>query len=151
METRMQKVVFGQYESFAHRWFEEVWNQGRVEAIDEMLAEDGIAHGLSDANGNEPRGPAGLEPLFRKFRDAFPDIHITVDQTVSQGDLLAVRCSVNATYEGDPFDVGPTNQPVCFTGMCIFKIRDEKIVEAWNCFDFLTMYKQLGASVSFYD
>ena len=54
------------------RWFEEVWNKGREEAIDEMFAEDGIAHGLADESGEDMRGPTDYKPFFRKFREAFP-------------------------------------------------------------------------------
>ena len=45
--------------SILHRWFEEVWNKGREEAIDELFAEDGIAHGLADEQGEALRGPLG--------------------------------------------------------------------------------------------
>ena len=54
-----------------HRWFEEVWNKGREEAIDEMFADEGIARRLADENGQELRGPTGFNPFFRKFEMLF--------------------------------------------------------------------------------
>lgn len=133
------------YESFLHRWFEEVWNNQNEDAIDEMFAEDGIANGLTDAEGNALRGPEGFKQLHRAFLAAYPDLKITVEDTVTEGDKIAARCTVRATHMGEGLGVAPTNQPIEFTGLTIVKIKDGKIVEAWNEFDFMKMYSQIGA------
>lgn len=133
-------------ETLAHRWFEEVWNKGREDAIDEMFAVDGIAHGLFDERGNELRGPEGYKPFFRNFRKSFPDITVTIEDAVVEGDRIAVRCIVRGTHAGDGIGVAATNQPVEFTGMTIIRIEGGKIVEAWNNFDFSTMFKQMGVA-----
>ena len=127
-----------------HRWFEEVWNKGRTEAIEEMFAEDGIVHGLSDDSSNPLRGPAGFADFHARFRGAFPDIVVTVEDTVCEGDKIAARCSVRGKHSGDSLGFAATNAPVEFTGIAIVRVRDGKIVEAWNNFDFMTLYKQLG-------
>jgi steroid delta-isomerase-like uncharacterized protein len=132
-------------DTLLNRWFEEVWNKGRIEAIDEMFACEGIAHGLEDASGNELCGPEGFKPFFESFRSAFPNIHVTVEETVSEGDLIAARCTVKAMHSGDGLGMAATNQPVEFTGMTMVRVKDGKIVEAWNNFDFMAMFKQLGA------
>ena len=127
------------------RWFEEVWNRGREEAIDELFAEDGVAHGLADAGGAELRGPVGFKPFFRRFRESFPDIEVVVEDTVSEGDKVAARCSVRGRHQSDGLGFAATRQPVEFSGICIVRVRDGKIAEAWNNFDFMAMYQQLGA------
>jgi predicted ester cyclase len=134
-----------EYETFMHRWFEEVWNKGREDAIDELFAEDGIGHGLPTENGEPIRGPKEFKPFFRKFREAFPNIKVVVEETVSDGEKIACVCRVSAVHEGEGIGVNPTNQPIDFTGMVMVKIKDGKIVESWNCFDFMTMYSQVGA------
>lgn len=134
-----------EYESLIHRWFEEVWNNRSEDAIDEMFAEDGVANGLNDADGNPLRGPENFKTLHRAFLSAYHDLTITVEDTVSEGDKIAARCTVRATHTGDGLGVAPTDQPVEFTGMTIVKIKDGKIVEAWNEFDFMKMYSQVGA------
>lgn len=126
------------------RWFEEVWNNGREEAIDEMLSEDGIAHGLADENGEELRGASGFKPFFRNFRASFPDIRVTVEDTVAEGDKVAARCSVRATHRGDTLGYAATQRPVAIDGITIVHIRDGKIVEAWNNFDFQTLFRQIS-------
>ncbi|HLL74783.1 MAG TPA: ester cyclase [Pyrinomonadaceae bacterium] len=131
--------------ALVRRWFEEVWNKGRAEAIDEMFAEDGVAHGLSDAAGQPLRGPAGFRPFFRSFRDAFPDTEVTVEDVIAEGDKLAARCSVRAKHQGDTLGFTATGRPIEITGMTFLRVRDGKIIEAWNNFDFMTMFQQLGA------
>jgi predicted ester cyclase len=133
------------YETLIHRWFEEVWNKKREDAIDEMFAENGIANGLNDAEGNPLRGPEGFKVLHRQFLSAYPDLKITVEDTVIEGDKIAARCRVTGSHEGHGIGVAPTNQPVEFTGMTIVKVKDGKIIEAWNEFNFMEMYKQVGA------
>jgi steroid delta-isomerase-like uncharacterized protein len=126
------------------RWFEEVWNQGHEEVIDELFAADGIAHGLADEAGNAQRGPQDFKPFFRKFRSAFPEIEIVVEDTVAEGDKVAARCLVRGKHQSDSLGFAATGQSTEFTGITIVRIEQGKIVEAWNNFDFMTMYKQLG-------
>jgi steroid delta-isomerase-like uncharacterized protein len=128
-----------------HRWFEEVWNKGRAEAIDEMFAPDGVARGLADESGKELRGPVDFKPFFHKFRTAFPDIEVVVEDTVAEDDKVAARCTVRGKHQADTLGFAATNQPVEFTGITIVRISEGKIVEAWNNFDFMSMFKQLGA------
>ena len=125
------------------RWFEEVWNKGREEAIDEMFAEDGLAHGLADETGEPLRGATGFKPFFRNFRGAFPDIEVIVEDLIAEGDKVAARCRVRATHAGEGLGFAATKRPMEITGMTFVRVRDGKIVEAWNNFDFMGMFQQL--------
>jgi steroid delta-isomerase-like uncharacterized protein len=127
-----------------HRWFDEVWNKGREEAIDEMFAEEGVAHGLVDENGEELRGPTGFKPFFRRFRDAFPNMEVIIEDCICEGDQAAARCRVRAKHTGEGMGIAATGNPVEFTGMCIVRVKDGKIVEAWNNFDFMSLNQQIG-------
>lgn len=134
-----------QYETFMHRWFDEVWNNKSEKAIDEMCAEDVIANGLTDAEGNTVRGIDSYKNLFRAFISAYPDIKISVEDVIGEGDKIVARCRVSGTHTGDGLRIAPTDQSVEFTGMTIVRIEDGKIAEAWNEFDFMKMYSQIGA------
>jgi steroid delta-isomerase-like uncharacterized protein len=127
------------------RWFEEVWNKGRAEVIDELFAEEGVAHGLADASGEELRGPANFRAFQQNFREAFPDIEVVVEDTVAEGDKVAARCTVRGSHRGHTLGFAATERPAEFTGICIVRISDGRIVEAWNNFDFMSMFRQLGA------
>jgi len=127
---------------FIHRWFDEVWNNKNEDAIDEMLAADGVGYGLGAEN---IVGPENFKMFQRAFVSAYPDLKVTVEDTVVEGDKIAARCRVTGSHEGEGIGLLPTNQPVDFTGMVIVRVRDGKIVEAWNEFNFMEMYKQVGA------
>jgi len=127
------------------RWFDEVWNQGRADAIHEIFAEDGVAHGLSDDVNAPLKGPGGFLPFQAQFREAFPNIEVVVEDQIAEDDRVATRCSVRGKHAGDSLGFAATQAPVEFTGVTITRIKDGKIIEAWNNFDFLKMYKQLGA------
>jgi steroid delta-isomerase-like uncharacterized protein len=127
------------------RWFDEVWNKKRAEAIGEMFAADGVAHGLSSEAKTALKGPADFEPFHKIFCGAFPDIRVEVEDVIAEGDKVAARCSVRGVHGGDHLGIAASNAPVEFTGMVIAHVKDGKIVEAWNNFDFLLMNKQIGA------
>lgn len=126
------------------RWFEEVWNQGNSKVIDELLADDGVIHGLVDGNGNPVTGRQAFHEFHNQFRGAFPDIYVSVDDVIADGDRVVARCSVRGTHSGGHLGFAATDAPVEFDGIAIVRIKDGKIVEAWNQFDFLQMNKQLG-------
>ena len=128
-------------ESIVRRWFKEVWDDGREEAIDELMAPYGVAYGLP---GGPIQGPTAFKSLFRMFRDALGDLTIEVVRTVTQGDMVAAHCHVTGRHSGFAFGGEPTNQPVDFWGIAIVRVEDGKIVEGWNCFDMLLMYQQIG-------
>ena len=130
--------------ALVQRWFNEVWNKGRVEAIDEMLAADGVAHGLTEDAENPMKGPADFKPFHETFRGAFPDIEVIVEDMIAEGDKVAARCAVRGKHSGEHLGVAASNAPVDFTGVAIVRIKDGKIIEAWNNFDFMKMNKQIG-------
>ena len=140
-----EQNISEQNKALIRRWFEEVWNEGRADAIAELFADDGVAHGLSDDAANPLRGPAGFLPFHAQFREAFPNIEVVVEDQIAEGDLVATRCSVRGKHTGRSLGFAATQAPVEFTGITITRIKDGKIVEAWNNFDFMKMYKQLGA------
>ena len=126
-----------------HRWFEEVWNKGRAEAVDELFAEDGLAHGLA-GQGGEMRGPSGFKPFLEQLRSAFPDIHITVEDTVAAGDKVAVRWVATMTHKGEMLGVAATAKQATVTGISIVRIADGKIAEGWNNWDLMGLMQQIG-------
>lgn len=126
------------------RWFEEVWNQGRSEAIDELMSDDVVIHGLSDPSGNPVRGADAFREFHRQFRGAFPSMNISVEDVIAEGDRAVARCDVRGQHTGAHLGFAATNNPVQFSGIAIVRIEDGRIAEAWNEFDFMEMNRQLG-------
>lgn len=121
-------------------WFHDVWDLGNEAAIDQLMAPGALVHGL----GEPIRGPEGFKPYFRTMRAALGDLEVEVVRTVVQGEMAAAHCRVIARHVGDALGGPPTGRPVEFWGITIARVVDGKLVEGWNCFDFLSMYQQLG-------
>jgi predicted ester cyclase len=126
-----------------HRWFEEVWNKGRESAIDEMSYHDVAGHGLQAPDGNEVNGMESFRAYFRQMQGALSDIHVEVEDVITEGELTVARCVVTARHTGEGLGKPPKGNPVHFTGMTMARIKEGKIAEAWNNFDFMTMYQQM--------
>ena len=126
------------------RWFEEVWNKGREEAIEEMFAEDGIAYGLGESEV-DVRGPAEYRPFFQRLRGAFPDIKVTIEDAISEGDKVGARWVAEMTHTGDHLGIPATGKRVKIRGVLISRFRDGKIIESWNSWDTLGLLQQIGA------
>jgi predicted ester cyclase len=125
-------------------WFKEVWDEGREEAIDRLADPDCVIHGLGGPGAPPMRGTAPFKELFRTFRQALGDLQIAVDRTVTEGDTCAAYCRVKGQHVGDALGMPITQRPVEFNGVTITIVRNGRIVEGWNCFDFLSMYQQIG-------
>jgi steroid delta-isomerase-like uncharacterized protein len=130
--------------TLVRRWFEEVWNQGREETIDELLAANGIGYGLGDTDVTL-RGPAGFKPFVRNLRGALPDIHMTIEDILAEGDKVTVRITVEGTHQGGQLGVAPTGRRVHIEGIVVVRIVNGQIVEGWNSWDQLGLLRQIGA------
>ena len=129
-------------DAIVRTWFNELWTQGQEQVIDRLLSPDAVAHGLP---GGPSLGTDGFRVVFKTFRGAFPDIRVDVERTVTEGDVVAAYCRVTGTHTGASLGIPPTGKRVDFNGVTIVRTADGMIREGWNCFDFLTMYQQLGA------
>jgi steroid delta-isomerase-like uncharacterized protein len=127
----------------AASWFEEVWNKGRLDAIDELLAPGAVGFGLAET-GTEVHGPEQLKPFVSNLRDAFPDLHITIDDMVAEADKVAVRFTVVGTHKGNGLKFPATGRKMNVTGMTIMQVIDGKLKHGWNNWDQLGMMQQLG-------
>jgi steroid delta-isomerase-like uncharacterized protein len=125
-------------------WFEEVWNKRNADAIDQFWVGDRPVHGLAGTHGGQVDSKVAFRTFHRNFSSAFPDLHVRVEQTVSEGDMTVARVLVTGTHAGEGLRVPPTGKPVRISGMCMVRVKDNHVVESWNNFDFLSMYEQIG-------
>src|SRR5262245_61174165 len=95
--------------ALARRWVEEVWNQRRTDTIDELVAPDGVCRSETGVL----RGPEEFKAqAHAPFLAAFPDLRITVEGTVAQGDEVVVRWHATGTHHGHGFGLAPTGKKV---------------------------------------
>jgi steroid delta-isomerase-like uncharacterized protein len=128
--------------TLARRYFEEVWNQGKVDVLDELLAADYVNH--TPSTGHPPKGPGGLKPIVLAIRRAFPDLHYTIDDVIATGENVVIRTTMTGTHEGDLFGIPPTHRKVKVMQIQIERIKDGRIVEHWRVTDELSLMRQLG-------
>ena len=126
------------------RWFNEVWNQGRQDLIDQLRAPDAIANGLGESD-KQVKGPAAFKTYFSRMRAALSDLRVKIDDILAEEDKVAVRLSIEGRHSGEGLGLPPTGRRVYFTGMAVIRIADGKIVEAWNNLDYLQLLIQIGA------
>ena len=125
------------------RWFQEVWNEGRVQTIYDLLAED--IHGWGqDLPGVEIRKPADFVKLYERIHGAFPNQKLTVEDAFGSGDRVVVRWSSVMTHTGDHLGVPASHKTVHITGITIARIENGKIVEGWDNWDQLAMMQQIA-------
>jgi len=130
--------------ALVRRWFEEVWNQGREATIDELFAADGIGYGLGDTDVTL-RGPAEFKPFVGNLRGALPDIHMTIEDLIAEGDKVTIRISVEGTHKGGQLGVAPSGRRIRIAGLVVVRIANGQIVEGWNSWDQLGLLRQIGA------
>ena len=130
----------GQNEAIAHRYFEEIFNQGKLDVAEEIVANTHINHDRV----NEVQGIGGVKELAAKYRTAFPDLHLATEDTISQGDKVVVRWSWSGTHKGDLAGLAPTGKQTGGTGITVFRVADGKIAESWVNWDTLGMLEKLG-------
>jgi hypothetical protein len=128
------------------RFYEEIWNKGNGNAIDDFLAPSAVGHGLTDPQGNEVTGTAAFKEFWQVMRSAFSDIHISVEQTVCEGDFEVARLLITGKHTGDGLPFPPKGNPVRISGMSMIRLNDGKIAESWSNIDFLAMFQQVQAA-----
>ncbi len=125
--------------SLGRRWFELVWNQGRREAIAEMLPPDGVLHEA----GADTTGPEGFYPFFDRMRATLSNIHVNVEDTLAEGDKICVRWSCTAEHTGVGLGIAPSGVAIQVSGITILRVAGGKLVEAWQNWDMLGMMEQI--------
>jgi predicted ester cyclase len=127
------------------RHFVEEWNKGKAAAmavIDEMYATNIVSH---RETGEEIHGLKDFKQLVSGIFDAFPDIHWTIDDMVSEGDKVAVRFTLTGTHKGVYMGIPPTNKKGTMWEIEIHRVVGGKFVESWARLDTLGLMQQLGA------
>jgi len=129
--------------SLIRRWFEEVWNKGRMEAIDEMASPDAIGHG--QAQHDTDIGLKEFRIFATDLRRAFPDFKVTIDRVIEQGDIVVARWTTTMTHKGTFLGFPATGKKVTVSGTSMQSIENGKIVEGWDNWDQLGLLVQIGA------
>jgi len=131
MSTEENKATFRRYI--------EGCNKGNSAVLDEYLADTCIAH----LGNNDLHGIEAVRQQFVMVRTAFPDLHMTIEDMLAEGDQVAGRLKYTATHKGVAFDIPPTGKQVTNRGLFIYRISEGKYVEYWEQWDLVSLYQQI--------
>jgi steroid delta-isomerase-like uncharacterized protein len=128
--------------SLVRRVYEEIINKGNLNLADEAFASDYV---YRSPGSPELRGPEGFKQLVTMYRNAFPDLHLDLDNLIAEGDTVVSRWTGRGTHNGELMGIPPTGKQVTVTGVVISRFAGGKAVEDWELIDSLGMLQQLGA------
>ena len=128
--------------SLARRWFEEVWNRRLAATVDELLAPEAVGH----MEGVEVVGPTVFHKVRSALLVAFPDLQITVEDTVAEGDNVVLRWRATGTHLGEGFGIRATRAAIDFRGMTWQRIVGGRIVEGWDAWNQGALIERLRAA-----
>jgi steroid delta-isomerase-like uncharacterized protein len=128
--------------ALVRRFIEEAFNQANFEGIADMLAPDYLHH---DPTTNQfGSGIDGFKQMISLYRQAFPDLQITLEDQIATEDKVVDRWTGHGTHQGEFMGMAPTGRKITATGISIHRIAAGKIAETWNNYDALGMLQQLG-------
>ena len=128
--------------AIARRFLEEAFNGGKLDVVDELVAPEFVNH---DAALPEPAiGIEAAKASITGYRDAFPDLRLTIEQQVAEGEYVTTRWSARGTHQGDLMGIAATGKQATVTGITIDRIVDGRFVESWTNWDTLGLMQQLG-------
>jgi predicted ester cyclase len=121
----------------------EVWSTGEIERLDELVARHVVHHDPYDPNASE--GLVGMKRTIELNRSAFPDMLLTVEDQVAEGDKVVTRWRGEMTHTGKLAGAAPSGRRVTITGTTIDRFEDGRIVEAGRSVDMLGLLPGIGA------
>jgi steroid delta-isomerase-like uncharacterized protein len=123
------------------RFVAEVINGGNMRLLSALVAPEQVTH---DPTG-DLYGPEGLRIDIAGYRAAFPDLEMTTDDLVADGDRIARRFTIRGTHRGAFMGVPPSGRQVEVGGIAIHRVAQGRLVETWLSYDCLSLLKQLGS------
>ncbi len=123
------------------RFLDEAFGKGNLAAVDDLIADMFVDHSPPpDISGDK----AGMKQTVKLFRSAFPDLRLTIEDMIAEGDKVAVRVVTRGTHKGELMGIAPTGRSVTINEQHIVRFANGKITEHWGVEDNLGMMQQLG-------
>jgi predicted ester cyclase len=132
--------VTARNQAVTRRFLEEFKNQHKFAVIDELFAPTATIH--LPAEGL-PEVPEGQKAIARGIFAAFPDVHVTLDCVIAEGDFVAERHTARATHKGEFMGVPATGRSIYWTENHFYRLENGRILELWSEWSFQTLMAQL--------
>ena len=136
-------VVSPDNKAIARRIYDECFNKGNLNAVDELLSGDFVTR--TPHPGGLPPGREGFKQTVAALRSAFPDFEVSVEDMIADGDKVVARAVARGTHDGEFMGLPPTGKQVTVSLIDIFRMEDGRLAERWGVFDAMGLTEQLGA------
>jgi steroid delta-isomerase-like uncharacterized protein len=127
----------------AYRFYDQLWNKGNYAAAPELLHPDHFDHSLPPIPGLQ-QGPDGVVQLMETFRAGFPDLEMSVEMVIREGDFVGEVLTLRGTHTGTFAGIPPTGKPIEIRSVNICRIEDGLVRERWGASDDLGLLRQIG-------
>ena len=130
--------------ALVRRFIEEVWNQRNLAIFDELTASNFLFH---DPDLPTVRTYEDFKQWIIESLTAFPDLHLTIEEQIAEGDQVVTRWTSRGTHTGDlvkPMPLPATGKQVTISGTDIARFAGGKVIELWHLADALSYMQQLG-------
>ena len=138
MDSELNKMNF-------KRLYEDIFNQGHLDAADELIALDIIEHQAQPGVDPAAQGRELVKQIARFYHAAFPDLNISIENMIADGDRVAGRVTITGTHRGELMGIPPTGKHVQFGSIDIIRYENGLAVEHWGETDGMGLMQQLGA------
>jgi steroid delta-isomerase-like uncharacterized protein len=128
--------------AIVRRLLEEFWNKGNLSLADELFTPNYEHHDSSTPDFG--RGPESEKKRATLYRTAFPDVRLTIEDIIAEGETVMTRWSCRGTHKGDLSGIAPTGKQFTISGMTIARLANGKMAEGWVNWDALGLMQQLG-------
>ena len=125
-----------------HSYLEQVWNGRNLDLIEAFFTADCVVHNLP---AQLPPGQEGVRENLTRTIATFPDFALAIDDTIAQGDRVAVRLTFTGTHQGGFYGMPATGNSFSISAIAIARLVDDKIAEWWQIGDTLGLLRQIGA------
>jgi len=134
-------IEIEQNKALVRRWIEEGFNKRDLKVVDEIFVESLAINGIVIGREN-------LKQDMRRRLTAFPDLYVTIDEIIGEGNKVGIWYTVKGTHGGEFEGIPPTGKPVNWFGFDLLRIEGGKIAQGRFVDDMLGLMRQLGATLS---
>ncbi len=127
--------------ALVRRFIDEIFVEGRLDAVDELLADDFVGHTWRSTGD----GKGDLKRAIERVGQGLADARFVVEDMIAEGDRVAVRVTASATQVGEFMGLPASGRTYTIGEIHIFRIRDGRVTEHWHQFDQMGLMRQLGA------
>ena len=131
-----------QNKTAVRRLFDELWNKGNLPVADELIAPTYTHHDASTPDVG--RGPESEKKRVTHYRTAFPDMRLTIEDIIAEGETVIARWSCRGQHKGELNGIAPTGKQFAISGVTIARFANGKMVEGYVNWDALGLMQQLG-------